>query len=33
VLRSMSRNDLLLVVQQTAYPVTVRQAAKKMLGR
>ncbi len=33
VLRSMSRNDLLLVPQQTAYPAAVRQAAKRMLTR
>ena len=33
VLRMMSRADLLLVPHQTAYPVTVRQAAKAKLGR
>lgn len=33
VLRAMSRNDLQLVMQQTAYPVGVRQAAKKLLAR
>jgi hypothetical protein len=33
VLRSMSRSDLQLVPQQTAYPGSVREAAKRMLGR
>ena len=33
VLRSMSRSDLRLVPQQTAYPGPVREAAKRMLGR
>jgi hypothetical protein len=33
VLRALSRNDLQLVPQQTAYPAAVRQAAKKLLGR
>jgi hypothetical protein len=33
VLRLMSKPDLQLVPQQTAYPPTVRQAAKNMLGR
>lgn len=33
VLRSMSRSDLQLVPQQTAYPAAVRQAAKRLLGR
>ncbi|HEY3820396.1 MAG TPA: PilZ domain-containing protein [Polyangiaceae bacterium] len=33
VLRSMTRSDLQLVPQQTAYPATVREAAKRMLGR
>jgi len=33
VLSAMSRHDLMLVPQQTAYPETVRQAAKKRLGR
>jgi hypothetical protein len=33
VLRVMSRADLLLVPQQTAYPGPVRQAAKRLLGR
>ena len=33
VLRGMSRSDLQLVPQQTAYPGTVREAAKRMLGR
>jgi hypothetical protein len=33
VLRIMPRTDLLLVPQQTAYPVAVRQAAKAILGR
>jgi hypothetical protein len=33
ILRAMSRPDLALVPQQTAYPATVRQAAKRMLGR
>jgi hypothetical protein len=33
VLQSMSRADLQLVPQQTAYPATVRAAAKKMLGK
>jgi hypothetical protein len=33
VLRGMSRNDLQLVPQQTAYPGPVREAAKRMLGR
>ncbi len=32
VLRSLSRPDLLLVPQQTAYPAVVRQAAKHILG-
>lgn len=33
ILRAMSKPDLALVPQQTAYPATVRQAAKRMLGR
>jgi hypothetical protein len=33
VLGAMSRHDLMLVPQQTAYPETVRAAAKKRLGR
>lgn len=33
VLRCMTRSDLQLVPQQTAYPGTVREAAKRMLGR
>ncbi len=33
VLRGMARSDLQLVPQQTAYPGTVREAAKRMLGR
>jgi hypothetical protein len=33
VLGRMSRSDLQLVPQQTAYPGAVRQAAKKLLGR
>lgn len=33
VLRALSRSDLQLVPQQTAYPATVRAAAKKMLGK
>jgi hypothetical protein len=33
VLRGMSRSDLQLVPQQTAYPGPVREAAKRMLGR
>jgi len=33
VLGAMSRHDLLLVPQQTAYPEPVRAAAKKRLGR
>ena len=33
VLSAMSRHDLLLVPQQTAYPEPVRAAAKKRLGR
>jgi hypothetical protein len=33
VLRAMSRSDLQLVPQQTAYPGMVREAAKRMLGR
>ncbi len=33
VLRGMTRSDLQLVPQQTAYPATVREAAKRMLGR
>jgi hypothetical protein len=33
VLGAMSRRDLMLVPQQTAYPETVRAAAKKRLGR
>lgn len=33
VLRGMSRSDSQLVPQQTAYPATVREAAKRMLGR
>ena len=33
VLRCMSRADLTLVPQQTAYPGTVRQAAKRLLGK
>ncbi|HEV3193036.1 MAG TPA: hypothetical protein VGY54_21160 [Polyangiaceae bacterium] len=32
VLRTMARNDLLLVQRQSAYPHAVRAAAKKMLG-
>jgi hypothetical protein len=32
VLQAMARSDLILVPQQTAYPQTVRAAAKKMLG-
>jgi hypothetical protein len=32
VLRALSRSDLQLVPQQTAYPASVRAAAKKMLG-
>ena len=32
LLRAMSRSELNLVLQQTAYPVTVRQAAKRVLG-
>jgi hypothetical protein len=33
VLHALSRSDLQLVPQQTAYPQAVRSAAKKMLGR
>ncbi len=33
VLRGMSRSELALVPQQTAYPGPVREAAKRMLGR
>jgi hypothetical protein len=33
VLRALSRNDLQLAPQQTAYPAAVRQAAKRLLGR
>ena len=33
VLRSMSRNDLVLVPQQTAYPQGVRAQAKKLLAK
>jgi len=33
VLRGLARSDLQLVPQQTAYPGTVREAAKRMLGR
>ena len=33
VLRTMARNDLLLVQRQSAYPHAVRAAAKKMLGK
>ena len=33
VLRSMSRGDLVLVPQQTAYPQGVRAQAKKLLGK
>jgi len=33
VLRGMSRSELQLVPQQTAYPGPVREAAKRMLGR
>ena len=33
VLRGMTRSDLQLVPQQTAYPAMVREAAKRMLGR
>jgi hypothetical protein len=33
VLRALSRSDLQLVPLQTAYPHTVRAAAKKMLGK
>jgi len=33
VLQMMSRADLQLVPQQTAYPPIVRQTAKKMLAR
>jgi hypothetical protein len=33
VLRAMSRSELQLVLQQTAYPAGVRQAAKKLLPR
>jgi len=33
VFRAMSRHDLLLVPQQTAYPEAVRTAAKRRLGR
>jgi hypothetical protein len=33
VLRVMPKTDLLLVPHQTAYPLSVRQAAKGMLGR
>jgi hypothetical protein len=33
ILRAMSKPDLALVPQQTAYPATVRQAAKRVLGR
>jgi hypothetical protein len=33
ILRSMSRPDLLVVVQQTSYPVQVRQVARQLLGR
>jgi hypothetical protein len=33
ILRAMTRAELQLVPQQTAYPAAVRQAAKKMLGR
>ncbi len=33
VLRALSRGDLQLVPLQTAYPQTVRAAAKKMLGK
>jgi hypothetical protein len=32
VLRALSRSDLQLVPQQTAYPASVRATAKKMLG-
>ena len=32
ILRALSRADLLLVPQQTAYPASVRAAAKRMLG-
>jgi hypothetical protein len=32
VLRALSRSDLQLVPQQTAYPASVRAAGKKMLG-
>jgi hypothetical protein len=32
VLRALSRSDLQLVPQQTAYPASVRALAKKMLG-
>jgi hypothetical protein len=32
VLRAMPRGDLARVPQQTAYPMTVRAAAKKLLG-
>jgi hypothetical protein len=32
ILRALSRTDLQLVPQQTAYPASVRAAAKKMLG-
>lgn len=33
VLRTMSRTDLHLVMQQTAYPAIVRQTAKRLLAR
>ena len=33
ILRSMPRTEVQLVPQQTAYPATVRQAAKRLLGR
>lgn len=32
LLRGMTRSELNLVLQQTAYPITVRQAAKRVLG-
>ncbi|MBX7193982.1 MAG: hypothetical protein K1X94_18150 [Sandaracinaceae bacterium] len=33
VLQALSRRDLMLVPQQAAYPASVRQAAKALLGR